>query len=50
MEIKLKMAGGIWLAISVALTASIAGRNLGHTETGMHWMMVSTREEDRVML
>ena len=49
-ERKLKMVGGIWLAILVALNASNARRNVGRTETGIHWMMVSTRAKDSVML
>ena len=50
MERKLKMAGGFWLDISAALKASNVGRNVGRTKTGIHWMMVSTRAEDSVML
>ena len=50
MERKLKMADGIWLDISEALKASNAGRNVGPTETGIHWMMVSTRAEDSVIM
>ena len=44
------MVGSIWLARSATLNVSSAERNVGRTETGMHWIIASIRAGDYVML